>query len=84
MLDGVAYPASKSALNLATIQYAKELRDTAIKVNAVSPGYCATDLNDHSGFRTAEQGAQIAVKMANLGPDGRTGTFVDDNGALPW
>ena len=32
----------------------------------------------------ADQGAQIAVEMANLGPDGPTGTFVDDTGTLPW
>jgi NAD(P)-dependent dehydrogenase (short-subunit alcohol dehydrogenase family) len=84
MLNSVAYPASKSALNMATMQYAKELKDTPIKVNAVSPGYCATDLNNHSGFRTAEQGARIAVEMATLGPGGPTGTFVDDAGTLPW
>ncbi|WP_203907134.1 SDR family oxidoreductase [Rhizocola hellebori] len=84
MLNGVAYPASKSALNMATMQYAKELKDTPIKVNAVSPGYCATDLNNNSGYRTPEQGAQIAVQMANLGPDGPTGAFVDDTGTLPW
>jgi len=83
-LNGVSYPASKSALNMATMQYAKELKDTPIKINAVSPGYCATDLNNHSGFRTAEQGARIAVKMATLGDDGPTGTFVDDTGTLPW
>jgi NAD(P)-dependent dehydrogenase (short-subunit alcohol dehydrogenase family) len=84
LLNGVAYPASKSALNMATMQYAKEFKDSSIKINAVSPGYCATDLNNNSGFRTAEQGAQIAVEMANLGPDGPTGTFVDDTGILPW
>lgn len=34
-LNAVAYPASKAALNMATMQYAKELFDTTIKVNAV-------------------------------------------------
>ncbi len=83
-LNGVSYPASKAALNMATMQYAKELKDTPIKINAVSPGYCATDLNNNSGYRTAEQGARIAVKMATLGADGPTGTFTDDTGHLPW
>lgn len=83
-LNSLAYPASKTALNMVTLQYAKQLWDTGIKVNAVTPGYCATDLNNHSGYRTAAQGAQIAVKMALLPPDGPSGTFVDDDGTVPW
>jgi NAD(P)-dependent dehydrogenase (short-subunit alcohol dehydrogenase family) len=83
-LNSLAYPASKTALNMVTLQYAKQLWETGIKVNAVTPGYCATDLNNHSGYRTATQGAQIAVKMALLPPDGPTGTFVDDDGTVAW
>jgi NAD(P)-dependent dehydrogenase (short-subunit alcohol dehydrogenase family) len=83
-LNSLAYPASKTALNMVTLQYAKQLWETGILVNAVTPGYCATDLNNHSGYRTAAQGAQIAVKMALLPPDGPTGTFVDDDGPVPW
>jgi NAD(P)-dependent dehydrogenase (short-subunit alcohol dehydrogenase family) len=45
MPAGLAYPSSKSALNMITAMYAKELRDTPIKVNAANPGYTATDLN---------------------------------------
>ena len=56
-MASVPYPASKAALNMVTAMYAKELRDTPIKVNAANPGYCATDLNGHRGFRTPEQGA---------------------------
>jgi len=33
----VQYPSSKAALNMITVMYAKELRDTPIKVNAASP-----------------------------------------------
>jgi NAD(P)-dependent dehydrogenase (short-subunit alcohol dehydrogenase family) len=83
-LNFLAYPASKTALNMVTLQYAKELWHTGIKVNAVTPGYCATDLNNHSGYRTSTQGAQIAVKMALLPQDGPTGVFVDDDGTVPW
>lgn len=83
-LKALAYPASKTALNMVTLQYAKELDGTAIKVNMVTPGYCATDLNAHSGWRTAAQGAAIVVKMALVPPDGPSGTFVDDNGVVPW
>ncbi len=45
MMASVPYPSSKSALNMVTAMYAKELRDTKVKVNAANPGYCATDLN---------------------------------------
>jgi len=89
----VPYPASKSALNMVTAMYAKELRDTPIKVNAANPGYCATDLNHHNGFRTAEQGALVSVHLATLPADGPTGQLWgylwtagggESNGVLPW
>lgn len=80
----ITYNSSKSALNMITVSYAKELADTPIKVNAANPGYCATDLNGHSGFRTAEQGAAIAVRLATLGADGPTGAFMEDAGSLRW
>jgi NAD(P)-dependent dehydrogenase (short-subunit alcohol dehydrogenase family) len=76
------YPVSKTALNALTLQYAKEL--DGILVNAVCPGYCSTDLNNHTGLRTAAQGAAIAVKLATLGADGTTGGFFDDNGKVAW
>ncbi len=80
----LAYPASKTALNMVTLQYAKELNGTAVKVNAVTPGYCATDMTGHQPERTAAQGAAIAVKMALLSSDGPTGAFFDDNGVVAW
>ncbi len=79
-----AYVPSKTALNAVTVQYAKALRDTPIKVNAGCPGYCATDLNNHSGYRTAAQGATIAVTLATLDDDGPTGGFYDDEGTVSW
>ncbi|GAA3235244.1 SDR family oxidoreductase [Nonomuraea helvata] len=80
----VAYNSSKTALNMITICYAKELMATSIKVNAVSPGYCATDLNGHTGFRTPEQGAAIAVRLATVDHDGPTGAYLEDAGVIPW
>ena len=55
-MASVPYPASKAALNMVTAMYAKELAGTPVKVNAANPGYCATDLNGHTGFRTAAAG----------------------------
>ena len=80
----LSYNTSKTALNAATVQFANELRGTKIKVNAVCPGYVATDLNNHSGPRTTEQGAKIAVKMATLGEDGPTAGYFNDDGVIAW
>jgi NAD(P)-dependent dehydrogenase (short-subunit alcohol dehydrogenase family) len=79
---GLAYPASKTAVNMLTTQYAKALPH--IRINAVDPGYTSTDLNGHQGTKSVEQGAQVIVEMAKLDPSGPTGTFVDEHGTVPW
>ncbi|WP_203899990.1 SDR family NAD(P)-dependent oxidoreductase [Virgisporangium aliadipatigenens] len=80
-----AYVPSKAALNALTVQYAKELRGTGILVNAVDPGYCATDFNNHAGTRPAAAGAANVVRLATVGNDGPTGGFYADDGAVvPW
>jgi NAD(P)-dependent dehydrogenase (short-subunit alcohol dehydrogenase family) len=79
---GVAYPASKSALNMVTVQFARAF--PGIRVNAVDPGFTRTDLNGNTGTQTVEEGAEIIVKMAQLGADGPTGGFVNSAGLVPW
>ncbi|GLU53980.1 SDR family oxidoreductase [Dyadobacter frigoris] len=84
-----SYVASKAALNAYTIVLAYDLRDTAFKINAVDPGYTATDFNNHSGPGTVPDAAARVVKAAILGADGPTGQFFsDDNvpetGISPW
>jgi NAD(P)-dependent dehydrogenase (short-subunit alcohol dehydrogenase family) len=79
---GVAYPASKSAVNMVTVQYAKAFPQ--IRVNSVEPGFTSTDLNGGAGRQTVEEGAEIIVRMAQIGPDGPTGTYVEATGPLPW
>jgi NAD(P)-dependent dehydrogenase (short-subunit alcohol dehydrogenase family) len=79
-----AYAPSKTMLNALTIQYAKELRDTNILINAGCPGFTATDLNNFRGGRTPEQGAAIAIRLATLPDDGPTGGFFEDAGVVPW
>jgi NAD(P)-dependent dehydrogenase (short-subunit alcohol dehydrogenase family) len=74
----LGYNSSKSALNMITVSFAKELAAHGIKVNAANPGYVATDLNDNQGHRTVEQGATIAVHLATLGPFGPTGGLFND------
>jgi NAD(P)-dependent dehydrogenase (short-subunit alcohol dehydrogenase family) len=82
---GPVYPASKTALNALTLAMAIELEKTAIKVNAVSPGFTKTNLNNYAGTDTVEEGAREAVRVALLGPDGPTGTFTHATlGTIPW
>ncbi|WP_086841415.1 SDR family oxidoreductase [Amycolatopsis kentuckyensis] len=85
-LGGVsgAYSPSKTFLNAVTIQYAKELADTPIKINGACPGYVATDLNGFHGTSTPEDGAKIAIRLASLPDDGPTGGLFDDAGQVPW
>jgi NAD(P)-dependent dehydrogenase (short-subunit alcohol dehydrogenase family) len=89
----VPYPSSKAALNMITAMYAKELRDTSIKVNAANPGFTATDFNNHRGFRSASEGAEPSVYLATLPDDGPSGIHwgyiwsADGTGAygnIPW
>ena len=94
MPAGLAYPSSKAALNMITAMYARELRDTPIKVNAANPGYTKTDLNRNSGFRSVADGAEASVYLATLPEDGPSGILwghlwtadgpADAYGALPW
>jgi NAD(P)-dependent dehydrogenase (short-subunit alcohol dehydrogenase family) len=78
------YSASKAALNMLTVQLAFELRDTPIKVNSACPGYTATDLNDHQGTQTVEEGAAEPVRLALLPADGPTGGYFSSAGPFPW
>jgi NAD(P)-dependent dehydrogenase (short-subunit alcohol dehydrogenase family) len=80
----VAYSPSKTFLNAVTVQYAKELADTDILINAACPGFVATDLNGFRGTRTPTQGAAIALHLATLPDDGPTGGYFDDDGPIPW
>ena len=79
-----AYSPSKTFLNGVTVQYARELRDTNILINAACPGFVATDLNGFRGVRTPEQGAAIAIRLATLPDDGPTGGFFENAGVVPW
>lgn len=84
----LAYASSKAAVTMLTVQYASAFRRSAahahFKINAATPGHIATDLNDHQGSRTAEQGAQIVVELAMLDEAGPSGKFFNDQGIVPW
>ncbi|HEX6341204.1 SDR family oxidoreductase [Umezawaea sp.] len=79
-----AYSPSKTYLTALTVQYAKELAGTAVKVNGACPGYVATDLNGFRGTSTPADGARVAIRLATLPDDGPTGGLFDADGAVPW
>jgi NAD(P)-dependent dehydrogenase (short-subunit alcohol dehydrogenase family) len=79
----IVYGASKAAVSMLTVQYAKAVPE--IKFNAVEPGYTATDFTaSFGGGRPVEESAQVIVRMATIGPDGPTGTFQETAGELGW
>ncbi|MDH5824651.1 SDR family oxidoreductase [Luteimonas sp. RD2P54] len=79
----IGYNASKTALNMLTVQLAAELRDSGIVVQSICPGLTATDLNGHAGDRSPAEGAKAPVQAALVG-DARSGRFGDAQGGLPW
>lgn len=85
MVFNPGYGASKTALNAITLAFAIDLEAEGIKVNAVTPGYTRTALNNFEGTETVEQGAAEAVRVALLGSEGPTGTFTGSiNQTYPW
>ncbi|CAM1508645.1 Fc.00g054930.m01.CDS01 [Cosmosporella sp. VM-42] len=83
-LDCKAYDASKAAVNMLMLNYARVLGGSG-KVNAVCPGLVKTNLTgfDERGH-SPEIGASRIVELAVLGEGGPTGTLSDRNGPLPW
>jgi NAD(P)-dependent dehydrogenase (short-subunit alcohol dehydrogenase family) len=78
----IAYSSSKSAVTMLTVQYAKAFPE--IRINAVDPGYTATDFNSNRGSQSVAEGTDAIVKFAMIGSDGPTGVFQDRNGMVPW
>lgn len=84
LLPSAAYSPSKSALTALTVQYANELRTQGILVNAVAPGFVATDSNDYTGQLSVAEGAASLVRLATLGEGGPTASFLSEQGPVPW
>lgn len=88
-MNAVAYQASKAALNMISVSYAKELRAAGFKVNVMNPGLRATGLGGLStpipGAGDPAEGAAVATELALIGDDGPTAEFRNDDGTtIPW
>lgn len=70
-LANSAYIVSKAALNAYTRVLAKKY--PCFSINAISPGYIKTDMNDGNGALTSDEGAEPIVKLAirDGSPSGR-------------
>lgn len=83
-IEAIVYGASKAAVSMLTVQYARAVPE--VKFNAVEPGYTATELggiaNPHG--RPVEVSAATVVRAATIGADGPTGTFREDDAELAW
>ncbi len=78
-----AYSVTKAALNMLTVKLAAELADRQIAVNAVCPGWVATDMGGHGG-RPIPEGAAGIVWAATLPDPAPTGRFFRDTHEIPW
>ena len=80
------YSASKAALNMLTVQYSRALPH--IRINAITPGYTATDIlpDDDPGVpvQSVTEGTDAIVRLATVSSDGPTGTFNDRHGTVGW
>jgi NAD(P)-dependent dehydrogenase (short-subunit alcohol dehydrogenase family) len=77
------YHTSKAALNALTLTLAAELRRDGILVNAICPGWTATDMGGHGG-RPVSQGAASVMWAVELPDGGPTGGFFRDGRPVPW
>ena len=78
-----AYSVSKAALNALTRILAAELRSDRVLVNAVCPGWVATDMGG-AGGRPVADGAASVTWAVLLGDDGPTGGFFRDGRPVAW
>lgn len=78
-----AYSVSKAGLNALTLSLAADLRADGVLVNAVCPGWVATDMGG-AGGRPVPDGARGVVWASTLPDDGPTGGFFRDGARIAW
>jgi len=81
---GGIYRTTKVAMNALTRVLAEDLAGSGILVNAISPGWCRSDMGGADAPRSAAQGAASIVWGVTLPDDGPSGGFFQDGEELPW
>jgi len=80
----VGYRMSKMALNTMTRVLAAEVQDTAVRVNAVTPGKVQTAMGRADADRSVSQGADSIVWLATLAQGCPNGALVRDRQVVAW
>jgi NAD(P)-dependent dehydrogenase (short-subunit alcohol dehydrogenase family) len=83
-LSSPAYRVSKAALNSHTRLLAMELHGSGILVNAVCPGWVATDMGGHGGRPVAEGAAGIVWAATLPSRPAINGGFFRDRQRIDW
>jgi NAD(P)-dependent dehydrogenase (short-subunit alcohol dehydrogenase family) len=79
-----AYNSSKAALNAFTIHLAHELKDTAITVNSIHPGWVKTDMGGADATMSLTDGAKSTVAAALDESGVVNGSYHSLHQTLPW
>ncbi|MEI8239178.1 MAG: SDR family NAD(P)-dependent oxidoreductase [Actinomycetota bacterium] len=82
--DAPAYGISKAALNMLTVQYAKELSGSGVLMNACCPGWVRTRMGGDDAERSVQEGADTPVWLATLPDDGPSGLLFGDRAVIDW
>jgi NAD(P)-dependent dehydrogenase (short-subunit alcohol dehydrogenase family) len=80
----LAYQTSKAALNMATVCLAKQFAATSLVITAISPGWCRTEMGGAEAPRSAREGAEVIFQAASLPAGSPSGSFIGEDGPLPW
>ena len=80
----LAYPMSKAALNMLTVQYAKAFPLAGGRRHPRAHGHRVRPRQDNATGQPGVNTAAIIIAMAPIGADGLTGTLVNIDGPVPW
>jgi NAD(P)-dependent dehydrogenase (short-subunit alcohol dehydrogenase family) len=83
-VNTAGYNSSKTALNALTVQLAKQLTGSNIKVNSACPGWVQTDMGSTAAPRTVQEGVRIIIQLATLPNNGPNGGFFNEDGLIAW
>ena len=83
-INTLAYATSKTALNALTVQVAKQIENTNIKINSVCLGWVKTDMGSEYAPKTIEEGVTITIKMATIDENGSNGGYFNEEGEITW